>query len=71
MRERNKRRAAALAAVSVSAQMAVTRRVWLELVGRFWMDSRGGGGVGCEMGVGVEREKSGEGGGDSVVDVYD
>ena len=69
VRERNKWRAAALGAVAVtgSAQMAVIRRVWLELVGRFWMDSRGGDGVGCEMEVEVKREKSGEGDGDSVV----
>ena len=67
VRESNKWRAAALGAVAVSAQMAVIRRVWLELVGRFWMDSRGGDGVGCEMGVEVRREKSGQGDGDSVV----
>ena len=67
VRERNKRRVAALAAMAVSAQTAVVRRVWLELVGRFWVDSRGGGGGGCEMEVEVERQKSGEGDGDSVV----
>ena len=67
VRERNKRRVAALAAMAVSAQTAIVRRVWLELVGRFWVDSRGGGGGGCEMEVEVERQKSGEGDGDSVV----
>ena len=67
VRERNKRRVVALAAMAASAQTAIVRRVWLELVGRFWVDSRGGGGGGCEMEVEVERQKSGEGDGDSVV----
>ena len=67
VRERNKRRVVALAAIAASAQTAIVRRVWLELVGRFWVDSRGGGGGGCEMEGEMERQKSGEGDGDSVV----
>ena len=67
VRERNKRRVVALAAMAASAQTAIVRRVWLELVGRFWVDSRGGGGGGCEMEVEVERQTSCEGDGDSVV----
>ena len=53
VRERNKRQVAALVAVVVSAQMAVVRMVWLELVGRFCVDSAGVGGVGCGMEVEV------------------
>ena len=55
VRERNKRRVVALAAMAASAQTAIVRRVWLELVGQFWVDSRGEGGGGCEMEVEVER----------------